>query len=167
MADAFTWKVASLDETRAVGRALGQLAGPGLVVGLTGSLGTGKTTFTRAVAEGLEVDDSRIVTSPTFVLVHEYEGRLPLYHFDTYRLKNIGEFLDLGVDEYFFGEGVCLVEWADRVRATLPEDRIELTFTIDESSDSARRIDVATVGARWRTLALRWRSAEELSELIA
>ena len=94
---------------------------PGVVIGLVGPLGAGKTRLVRAIAEALGVDPAAI-SSPTFVLIHEYEGRLPIYHFDAYRLENPRAFEDLGVAEYWGRDGVCLVEWADRVRGLLPDD---------------------------------------------
>src|SRR5207237_8651239 len=93
---------------------------PGAVVALVGPLGAGKTHLVRAVAEGLGIASSRVVSSPTFVLIQEYHARLPIYHFDAYRLRTAEDFADLGVHEYFEGSGVCLVEWADRVQACLP-----------------------------------------------
>jgi tRNA threonylcarbamoyladenosine biosynthesis protein TsaE len=114
--------------TRELGRWLGQRLKPGSVVALMGPLGAGKTTLTRAIAEGLDADP-KLVASPTFALVHEYPGRLPIYHFDVYRLDNVQAFLDLGVDEYFNGGGVCLIEWADRVAAALPNDAYKITLS--------------------------------------
>src|SRR5215469_13470033 len=99
-----------LEATRVLGQRLGRLLFPGAVVALVGPLGAGKTQLVRAVAEGLEVPDSRVVTSPTFVLIQEYTGRLPIYHFDAYRLSGAAPFAGLGVHEYLEGEGVCLIE---------------------------------------------------------
>src|SRR5919206_909490 len=107
------------EATRALGRRLGGLLFPGAVVALVGPLGAGKTHLVRAVAEGLGAD-GRLVSSPTFVLIQEYRGRLPVYHFDAYRLRGEEEFLDLGALDYFEGDGVCLIEWADRVAGCLP-----------------------------------------------
>src|SRR6266576_4059012 len=101
----------------AFGQRLAGLLFPGAVVALIGQLGAGKTHLVRAIAEGLGIADSRVVSSPTFVLIQEYEARLPIYHFDAYRLRTEVEFIDLGIHEYFEGNGVCLVEWADRVEA--------------------------------------------------
>src|SRR5215472_873007 len=92
-----------LAATQALGRRLGEVLFPGAVVALVGQLGAGKTHLVRAVAEGLGVPDSRVVTSPTFVLIQEYQGRLSVYHFDAYRLRGSGEFGDLGAHEYFEG----------------------------------------------------------------
>jgi tRNA threonylcarbamoyladenosine biosynthesis protein TsaE len=83
-----------------------------------------------AIAEGLGVVDSRVVNSPTFVLIQEYPARLPIYHFDAYRLGSPAEFADLGAHEYFEGKGVCLVEWADRVEACLPKERLQILITV-------------------------------------
>ena len=118
------------EETAALGAAVGRAARAGAVIALVGNLGAGKTRLTRAVAAALEVDE-KLVTSPTFVLIQEYDGRLPVFHFDTYRLGSVDEFLDLGVEEYFEAGGVCLIEWADRVSGVLPDDvlRIEIDIT--------------------------------------
>src|SRR2546428_2340870 len=102
-----TFEAGDLAATTAFGRRLGVLLFPGAVVGLIGPLGAGKTHLVRAVAEGLGIRDGGAVSSPTFVLIQEYQGRLPIYHFDAYRLRNEGEFFDLGAHEYFDGDGVC------------------------------------------------------------
>jgi tRNA threonylcarbamoyladenosine biosynthesis protein TsaE len=107
-------------ETERLGHALAGVLGPGVVIGLAGPLGAGKTRLTRAVAEGLGVDQQAIA-SPTFVLIHEYEGVLPVYHFDAYRLDSPRAFEDLGVADYWDAGGICLVEWADKVRGLLPD----------------------------------------------
>lgn len=114
-----TIDVESEEETERVGRALAQLVVPGVVIGLIGPLGAGKTRLSRALAEALGVDPAAI-GSPTFVLIHEYQGDLPVYHFDAYRLTGPEDFEDLGPWDYFAGEGVCLVEWADLVLDQLP-----------------------------------------------
>src|SRR5437879_1728646 len=107
--------VSDLAGTEALGRRLAGVLFPGAVVALIGPLGAGKTHLVRAIAEGLGIANPNVVTSPTFVLIQEYDARLPIYHFDAYRLTSEAEFADLGVHEYFQGAGVCLVEWADRV----------------------------------------------------
>src|SRR5919204_168749 len=132
--------VADVDGTTAFGRRLGGLLFPGAVVALVGPLGAGKTHLVRAVAEGLGIADSRAVSSPTFVLIQEYRARLPIYHFDAYRLRGPAEFFDLGAHEYFDGEGVCLVEWADRVEALLPPEHLRVT--IEVTGESSRRFTV-------------------------
>lgn len=136
-------EVLAEEETRQLGQAIGQAGEPGLVVALVGNLGAGKTRFVQAAAEGLGVEDVP-VNSPTFVLIHEYEGRLPVYHFDTYRLRDIDEFLELGADEYMAGDGVCFIEWADRMEEVLPRDRLTVTFEI--TGEQSRRIEITAGG---------------------
>src|SRR5919109_4686964 len=126
MLPTLTIDVADLAGTEAFGHRLGSLLFPGAVVALVGPLGAGKTHLTRAVAEGLGVKNPAAVTSPTFVLIQEYPARLPVYHFDAYRLSGPREFAELGVDEYFSGDGVCVVEWADRVADVLPADHLRV-----------------------------------------
>jgi tRNA threonylcarbamoyladenosine biosynthesis protein TsaE len=119
-----------LEATLAFGHRLGSLLWPGAVVALVGELGAGKTHLARAIAEGLGVPDGRVVTSPTFVLVQEYQGQLPVFHFDAYRLHSEAEFAELGTDEYFQAGGVCLVEWADRVSGCLPPEHLRVTLEV-------------------------------------
>ena len=127
----------SLKDTEAFGQRLASSLFPGAVVALIGPLGAGKTTLTRAIAIALGVEP-RLISSPTFALVHEYPGRLPVYHFDAYRLNNVAEFVALGVDEYFQGDGVCLIEWADRVASSLPAEHLRIELTpIGESRPSS------------------------------
>ncbi|MBI1309774.1 tRNA (adenosine(37)-N6)-threonylcarbamoyltransferase complex ATPase subunit type 1 TsaE [bacterium] len=137
--------VSDEEETRQLGRSVGEVAEAGLVVALVGNLGAGKTRFVQAAAEGLGVEGVP-VNSPTFVLIHEYQGRLPVYHFDTYRLRDIDEFLELGADEYMAGEGVCFIEWADRMDEVLPRDRLTVTFEI--TGEQSRRIELTAGGPR-------------------
>lgn len=133
----------SVEETRRIGATLGQVLTAGSVVALSGSLGAGKTHFTQGIAEGLGID-RRLVNSPTFSLVQEYAGRLPVFHFDTYRLKNIDEFLELGFDEYLSYRGVCIIEWAERVTAVLPADT--LTIRLTAVAENTRQFDWQTGG---------------------
>jgi tRNA threonylcarbamoyladenosine biosynthesis protein TsaE len=117
-------------DTQSLGAALAHVLPAGTVVALVGTLGAGKTRLVQAVATALGVPNGS-VTSPTFVLVNEYTGgRLPIYHFDTYRLKDEDEFLALGPDEYFDSGGITFVEWADRVADLLPTDRLEITIEV-------------------------------------
>lgn len=134
-----------LAATAAFGRRLGEVLFPGAVVALVGGLGAGKTHLTRAVVEGLG-GDARAVSSPTFNLIHEYHARLPVYHFDAYRL-GAAEFRDLGVHEYFEGAGVCVVEWADRVSDWLPDECLQITFEI--TGETSRRLTLDAVGERY------------------
>jgi len=142
-----TIDVPNLEGTMALGRRLAQHLFPGAVIALVGPLGAGKTHFVRAVAEGLEIADSRVVNSPTFVLIQEYRARLPLYHFDAYRLRTPAEFSDLGAHEYFAGDGVCLVEWADRVESCLPAEYLRITIT--PTGETSRRFDLEAFGGRY------------------
>lgn len=141
----FTFTAENEPATYRLGRALAGALEPGSVVALVGPLGAGKTRFVQATAEALGVP-ADVVTSPTFVLVNEYlEGRLPVYHFDTYRLPSADEFCDLGPDEYFFGSGVCLIEWADRVAPMLPHQRLEIAIEIID--ETARQFTFVAHGA--------------------
>ena len=124
-------------ETDRLGTALAEVVGPGTVIGLVGPLGAGKTRLVRAIAQALGVEPGAIA-SPTFVLIHEYAGRLPIYHFDTYRLANSDEFDALGAAEYLEGDGPCLVEWADRVADRLPTGT--WWFAIEPTGPESRRI---------------------------
>jgi tRNA threonylcarbamoyladenosine biosynthesis protein TsaE len=142
--------VTDLAGTEALGRQLARALFGGAVVALIGPLGAGKTQLVRAIAEGLGISDSRVVSSPTFVLIQEYSARLPIYHFDAYRLQTAAEFLDLGAHEYFEGKGVCLVEWADRVEECLPPDHLRITLEI--TGDTSRRITLAGRGTQYEAL---------------
>jgi tRNA threonylcarbamoyladenosine biosynthesis protein TsaE len=130
MSQTLTIDLPNLAATNTLGRQLAGLLFPGAVAALIGPLGAGKTHLVRAIAEGLGITDSRVVNSPTFVLIQEYQARLPIYHFDAYRLKGAAEFLDLGPHEYFEGQGVCLVEWADRVATCLPAEHLQITLEV-------------------------------------
>lgn len=117
----------SAEETFALGRQIGQNAVPGLVCTLLGDLGTGKTVLTQGIAEGLGITEP--VSSPTFTIVQIYEGgRMPLYHFDVYRIGDIGEMDEIGYEDCFYGDGFTLVEWADLIEEILPKKRIEITI---------------------------------------
>ncbi|WP_165249730.1 tRNA (adenosine(37)-N6)-threonylcarbamoyltransferase complex ATPase subunit type 1 TsaE [Paludisphaera soli] len=136
--DALQVEVAGEAETEALGRAIATLLAPDVVVGLVGPLGAGKTRLSRAIAEALGVDPTAIA-SPTFVLIHEYEGVIPVYHFDVYRLPSPAAFEDLGAADYWAAGGVCLVEWADRVPDSLPPDAWWITMApVDESRRTIR-----------------------------
>jgi tRNA threonylcarbamoyladenosine biosynthesis protein TsaE len=139
-----------LAATQAFGRRLGERLFPGAVVALIGPLGAGKTHLTRAIAEGLGIPDSRVVTSPTFVLVQEYAARLPIYHFDAYRLKTEADFAELGVHEYFESDGVCLIEWADRVPGCLPVEHLRIALSV--IGETSRRATVEGTGEKYEKL---------------
>jgi tRNA threonylcarbamoyladenosine biosynthesis protein TsaE len=128
----------SPEETQAVGARLAESLGPGDVVALTGELGAGKTCFTQGLARGLGVTARAV--SPTFVLVGEYRGRLPVHHVDAFRTESLTELLDLGLEELFSGDGVTVVEWADKLLALLPPRTVHVH--IEGVGDEPRRITV-------------------------
>jgi tRNA threonylcarbamoyladenosine biosynthesis protein TsaE len=142
-----------LAATEAFGRRLGAALFPGAVVALIGPLGAGKTHLVAAIAEGLGIRDRRLVASPTFGLIHEYSARLPIYHFDVYRLKSLVEFQDLGAHEYFEGQGVCLIEWADKVESCLPEEYLRIEIAI--MGETSRRLHLSASSDRYAALIAR------------
>ena len=118
------------EETYALGKSLGEAAKPGDVICLNGGLGVGKTVFTQGFADGLAITEP--VNSPTFTIVQEYhDGRLPLYHFDVYRIGDISEMDEVGYEDYFFGEGVCLIEWSNLIEEILPDHMTSVTIEKD------------------------------------
>ena len=132
----------SPEDTFALGVKLGAEARPGQIYMLNGDLGVGKTVFTQRLARGLHIDEP--VSSPTFTILQEYEsGRLPLYHFDVYRLGEPEELEEIGCDDYFFGNGVCLIEWAERIREWIPDGAITVIIEKDlEKGFDYRRISL-------------------------
>ncbi len=141
----------SEDETVAAGKMLGRLLEPGDFIALTGELGAGKTRFVRGVAAALEVDPAEPVTSPTYAILHIHGGgRLPLYHFDLYRLAGDEDVAELGFAEYFYGDGVSIVEWAERLGGEMPEERLSIDFSL--LGDNERRIEFAATGKRYAEL---------------
>ena len=127
-----TLKIKDEDEARDFGLELGRCAKAGQVIALCGDLGTGKTTLAKYIACGLEVTET--VNSPTFTIVKEYHsGRLPLYHFDVYRITDPDEMYELGYEEYFYGDGVCVIEWADLIEELLPEHTIRIEIQYGEN----------------------------------
>ena len=140
----------SEDETIALGGILGSLLQAGDFIALTGELGSGKTSFVRGVAAGLAVDPATRITSPTYSLLHIYTGRLSLYHFDLYRLAGDADVEELGFAEFFFGDGVSLVEWADRLQEEMPAECLTITFLY--VGDDERRIVFTAAGDRYEQL---------------
>ncbi len=129
-------------QTRRLGARLGELLQGGEVIALQGALGSGKTRWVQGLGQGLQVQEP--ITSPTFTLINEYHGRHTLYHIDMYRITRLAEALDLGLEDYLYGEGVCVIEWAERVAAALPEDHLWITFYhLDETK---RRITMRATG---------------------
>ena len=132
----------SPEETFALGKKIGEMARPGEIYTLTGDLGVGKTVFTQGVAAGLGITEP--VSSPTFTIIQEYDsGRLPFYHFDVYRISDIEEMDEIGYDDYFFGQGICLIEWANLIEEILPENIREIVIEKDlEKGFDYRRITI-------------------------
>lgn len=136
----------SPEDTEKIAESLASLLSAGDVLTLEGELGTGKTTFTKGLAKGLGI--KRNINSPTFTIVKQYKGRVPLYHMDVYRLENSDE--DIGFSEYFYGDGVSVVEWAKFIEDFLPEERLEITiFHLDEET---RKLELKAYGKRYEKI---------------
>ena len=150
----------SEEQTERLGRLLAAELAAGMVVGLVGPLSAGKTRLVKALASALGVDRDE-VNSPTFVLIQEYPARIPLYHFDTYRLRDLEEFLELGAEELMAGEGVCLIEWADRVADVLPEETlwIEIHLVSPTAREWEFQSDAPETEPLIRRLRQSWESA--------
>ena len=135
----------SAEDTLDLGRQMGRHAQPGDVYTLIGDLGVGKTVFTQGIAEGLEIEES--ICSPTFTIVQVYEeGRIPFYHFDVYRIGDIEEMDEIGYEDYFYGEGLCMIEWANLIEEILPSRRKEITIEKDlEKGFDYRKITIKEV----------------------
>ncbi len=136
----------SAEDTLNLGRALGELAVPGMGYCLNGDLGTGKTVFTQGFAMGLGIKEP--VNSPTFTIVQVYEeGRLPFYHFDVYRIGDVEEMDEIGYEDYFYGDGVCLVEWAELIKDIIPKNFLKITIEKDlEKGFDYRKITMEETG---------------------
>lgn len=156
MSEAVRFDACDLYATSLLGRRLAALLFPGAVIALVGPLGAGKTQLVRAIAEGLGITNSREVTSPTFVLIQEYQARVPIYHFDAYRLRSPAEFFELGAHEYLQGNGVSLIEWADRVEPLLPREHLRIT--IEVTGESSRRFLLESRGQQYEKVILDLRS---------
>lgn len=118
----------SAEDTINIGKKIGSSLTKGTVIAFKGTLAAGKTTLTKGIAEALEIDE--VITSPTFTLVSEYEGKLPLYHFDVYRLDTVEDFLNIGSEEMMYGDGVCAIEWSEKIESALPKDAIIIEIEI-------------------------------------
>lgn len=138
----------SARETYALGRKLGEQALPGQIYTLIGDLGVGKTVFTQGMAKGLDITEP--ISSPTFTIIQEYEeGRLPFYHFDVYRIGDLEEMEEIGYDDYFFGQGVTMIEWANLIEELLPDNIIQITIEKDlEKGFDYRIITVEQKGVK-------------------
>lgn len=138
MSDKKIFNTFSPGETIALGNKIGEQLEAGDVVALVGDLGAGKTTFMQGLAQGLDVKG--YVKSPSFTLVNKYEGRFPVYHLDLYRLGDVNEIHELGIEEYLYGDGVCIIEWAEKAYSLLPEKHIMIKFFY--TGDKTRKIEV-------------------------
>lgn len=136
------------EDTFDLGRKVGQIVKGGTVMTLVGDLGVGKTVFTQGLAEGLGIDEP--VNSPTFTILQIYEeGRIPLYHFDVYRIGDVSEMDEIGFDEYVFGEGVSLIEWANLIEEILPDEYYEVQISKDlEKGFDYRKIEISRQGSK-------------------
>ncbi|MGI6037498.1 MAG: tRNA (adenosine(37)-N6)-threonylcarbamoyltransferase complex ATPase subunit type 1 TsaE [Limnochordia bacterium] len=135
-------KVDSPEAMEALGEKLAQNLKPGTVISLNGQLGAGKTVFSRGLGRGLGVEG--IINSPSFTLINEYEGRVPFYHMDVYRLDDPGELEDLGFEEYFYGSGVTVVEWGKKVKELMPPDHLEIEIRI--TGEHSREVEFTVHG---------------------
>lgn len=136
------------EETGEVGACLGELLKAGDLVALSGDLGAGKTCLVQGVAHGLEVPEDSYVRSPTFVILNIYPGRFPLYHMDLYRIEDPGELEDIGYREFFFGEGVTVVEWADKMSDLLPGECLNIDMQFRGATE--RELTLRTQGSRFQ-----------------
>lgn len=133
-------------ETEVLGAQLGSLLAVGTFVGLQGGLGGGKTCFARGIVSSVAPQSAHLVASPTFAIMNSYPGTIPVYHFDFYRLSGDNEIAELGFDDYFYGDGVCVVEWSERLLGLLPDDHITVGF--EYSGESCRLITMTACGSK-------------------
>ena len=150
----------SPEQTQLLGSYLGELAQKADVFLLVGELGTGKTCLVQGIAHGLAIKEYTF--SPTFVILREYHGRLPLYHIDFYRLDHVVEIADLGLEEYFYGDGVCVVEWAEKGLQVVPRDNLLITLHYISTYQTGRSICLKPQGKRYSELIERLKKEKEL-----
>lgn len=148
----------SPEETVQIGQRLGKRLAPGMVLLLRGDLGAGKTHFAKGIALGLEVDE--MVTSPTFTIINEYNGRLPFYHIDTYRLEEEEEAYGIGLEEYMYGQGVTLIEWPERVTGLLPDTFLTVSILYEDEADDVRILRFLPTGEAYEEI------IEELNSIV-
>ena len=143
------FEVNSIEEITKLGKELGKILNPGDIICLTGDLGTGKTHITKGISEGLGITDN--ITSPTFTIVNEYNsGRLKLYHFDVYRVSDPDEIYAIGFDDYIFGDGVSIIEWANYIEEILPKEYLHIYITKDLSKgENYRKITITPYGEKY------------------
>lgn len=134
-----TFKTNTPEETIELGRKIGKLLKKGDVIAMQGTLAAGKTTITKGIAQALNIDDT--ITSPTFCLISEYYGKMPLYHMDVYRLEGGEDFINLGTDDMIYGEGVSIIEWSEKIMDELPEKTIILKITPEDDGSRTITID--------------------------
>ncbi len=139
-------------DTIRIAAEIGSLLRAGDLLVINGELGAGKTYFAKGIAKGLDIDD--MVNSPTYTLINEYQGRLPFYHWDVYRLSDPEEIFELGSDEYFYGRGVTLIEWGERIAELLPEEylQIDIERLQDDISGEQRLLRITAKGSRYESL---------------
>lgn len=135
-----------MEQTQDIAYKIGKWVSNGMILTLEGDLGAGKTTFTKGLAKGLGIN--RNVNSPTFNIIKEYQGRIPLYHMDVYRLESGGD--DIGLDDYLFGDGVCVIEWASRIEDLLPRERLDIK--IFREGENQRCIELTPIGKNYETI---------------
>lgn len=131
-----------------LGCRIGSLLQPGDVIALTGQLGAGKTHIVKGIAEGMGIKDRSVVTSPSYVLMNHYRGRLPIYHFDAYRLDSPDQMYDIDCMEFFWGDGVSVVEWADKITECLPDEQIKIIMRI--LNQTSRDVLISYYGERYK-----------------
>lgn len=140
MLEDFLFNLNSIQDTERLGIGIGNIAQPGDVICLNGCLGAGKTTLTQAIARGLGVPSNCYVTSPSYTIMHEYKGVIPLYHMDFYRLNGSGDVIDLGFEEYFYLDGLTIIEWSERAEDILPKDRVTIAISLNKDQERTARI---------------------------
>lgn len=141
----------SVEKTLALGKKIGKLVNPGDIICIDGDLGTGKTHLAKGIALGLDIKEH--ITSPTFTLVNEYEGRLKLFHFDVYRIEDIEEMYAIGFDEYIFSDGVSVIEWSELIKELLPQDYVKIKIEkLIDKEDPWRKVSIDFNGSRYNYL---------------
>lgn len=143
------------EDTLLLGRIIGENLVRGDVIALVGELGTGKTTITQGIARGLGISEKYYITSPTFTLINEYPGEIALYHLDLYRLAGPDDLSDIGYEEYFFGDGVVVIEWAEKIKDILPDDALNIFLSYIEGSE--REIEISGASHRMSLIGEKYR----------
>jgi len=146
-----TFTTHSPKETQELGFRIGKLLKESNIVALIGDLGTGKTCLTQGIARGVGIDANQVVNSPSYILINEYTGSHPIYHIDLYRIRDSVELEDLGLEEYIYGRGICVIEWADRLLESLPESYLKILLS-HEKAENTRTIEIISVGPEYTKL---------------